>query len=78
MDDDTLEPPGLVRIDITASTVEAAKLAVEQIRRLWLVSPAPPSHAPRAGACISVHADVYSDPEDDGYPFPTCPHLTDG
>ncbi|MEU2159259.1 hypothetical protein ABZ532_30345 [Streptomyces sp. NPDC019396] len=75
MNDDIPDESGLVRIDITARTADAAALVVEQLSALWLTSPSALAQAPDGGIRVTIHADVNRLPEEDGYPFPTCQHL---
>ncbi|MFD8833170.1 hypothetical protein ACFVZ1_23700 [Bacillus subtilis] len=75
MEDDTSD--GLIRIDITASSMDAVKLVVEQLSSLWLVSASSPRPWPGEGIRVTVHADVHRLPHEGGYLFPTCPHISD-
>lgn len=73
-----IETQSLVRIDITADTLVAAKLATEGICGLWLASPSPPRPVPGEGVRVTIHADISGRPEDGGFALPTCPHLGNG
>lgn len=63
-----VDPPGLIRIEITARGFDAAQAAVEGISKLWLSSSTQPRRVPgEDGVHVTVHADMDRSAAEGGY-----------
>ncbi|WP_420711616.1 DUF6207 family protein [Streptomyces sp. NRRL F-5193] len=58
------QPPGLVRIEITAEDRRTAEAAAARISELWLSSTIPTRPVPGQGFRAVVHADLDRSPDE--------------